>query len=60
MNISFLRIAVATLACFGLGISAKAQSVTATLVGTVFDSSKAAVPGPRIPSPTRPPTSHTP
>jgi hypothetical protein len=47
MNSSVSRLAAAILACL-LSISIKAQSVTATLVGTVFDSSKAAVPQPRI------------
>src|SRR5205085_2592946 len=42
-------IAAGTLACALIfGIPARAQSVTATLVGTVFDASGAAVPQPKI------------
>jgi hypothetical protein len=48
-NIRAFAIAVGTLTySLSFGILARAQSVTATLVGTVFDASNAAVPQPKI------------
>src|SRR5438270_574387 len=48
-SIRTIILAAATLAAsVGLGIVARAQSVTATLVGTVFDASRAIVPEPKI------------
>src|ERR1700719_109760 len=48
-NIRAIGIAAGALASFlCLAIPARAQSVTATLVGTVFDASGAAVPQPKI------------
>src|SRR5260370_12307939 len=48
-NSRAITIAATTLACsLAFGVPARAQSVTATLVGTVFDASGAAVPQPRI------------
>jgi hypothetical protein len=48
-NIRALTIAIGTLTySLSFGILARAQSVTATLVGTVFDASNAVVPQPKI------------
>ena len=48
-NIRAITISAGALGCFlSFGILARAQSVTATLVGTVFDSSNAVLPQPKI------------